>query len=66
MTVSGHQRKSKPSHPTRVRGLKSFAVYCAKIDLHVAPHPGAWIEISYLNFLPVSLSSHPTRVRGLK
>ena len=39
------------------------------IDLRksiVAPHEGAWIEISHRGSYGGFLSSHPTRVRGLK
>ncbi len=32
----------------------------------VAPHVGAWIEISQLQLPPMATESHPTWVRGLK
>ena len=35
------------SHPTWVRGLKSFASPVFRDSLVVAPHVGAWIEIGY-------------------
>ena len=36
----------KESHPTRVRGLKSLTCFSVVWSPRVAPHPGAWIEIS--------------------
>ena len=34
------------SHPTGVRGLKSALRYAQDTDTRVAPHWGAWIEIT--------------------
>ena len=34
------------SHPTGVRGLKSALRYTQDPDTRVAPHWGAWIEIT--------------------
>ena len=33
------------SHPTRVRGLKYIQIIRIEIEIPVAPHAGAWIEI---------------------
>ena len=35
---------SRPSHPTRVRGLKPATAGSAPLPPPVAPHAGAWIE----------------------
>ena len=53
------------SHPTWVRGLKCIL---RPILAHsaVAPHVGAWIEISYTCVYMCVTMSHPTWVRGLK
>ena len=39
-------RASKPSHPTWVRGLKYVDGQADRRQEHVAPHVGAWIEIT--------------------
>ena len=55
------------SHPSRVRGLKSFLLLFVCILLIVAPFTGAWIEIRVKRPAQSSASrSHPSRVRGLK
>ena len=53
------------SHPTRVRGLKLFALQKAGKG-KVAPHAGAWIETPCRRLAEEEARSHPTRVRGLK
>ncbi len=55
------------SHPTWVRGLKLRDRHDHLPFVHVAPHMGAWIEITLfcVNFTNL-LGSHPTWVRGLK
>ena len=60
-----HQR-SPSSHPTRVRGLKYAQGAHLDERAGVAPHPGAWIEISGHGIVGRDRESHPTRVRGLK
>ena len=55
------------SHPTGVRGLKFEHLLRVTVLARVAPHWGAWIEISALRlFDTVGCESHPTGVRGLK
>ena len=55
------------SHPSRVRGLKSFAKSNASSSFKVAPFTGAWIEIHNRSAAPsFHCTSHPSRVRGLK
>ena len=55
------------SHPSRVRGLKSFRAYWRIYNDWVAPFTGAWIEICLYLITSVWLcQSHPSRVRGLK
>ena len=54
------------SHPTGVRGLKCLQSAGVPVPEPVAPHWGAWIEISYIRFLHLPERSHPTGVRGLK
>ena len=54
------------SHPTGVRGLKSKSELLSSINLYVAPHWGAWIEIASPLPPPKWRKSHPTGVRGLK
>ena len=54
------------SHPTWVRGLKLSVLVVSTVVLHVAPHVGAWIEISTLAINVGVHMSHPTWVRGLK
>ena len=54
------------SHPTWVRGLKYAAYEQGLIDSGVAPHVGAWIEISSAQAQGANVKSHPTWVRGLK
>jgi len=56
----------KPSHPVRVRGLKRNPHACEKVENHVAPRAGAWVETSILYHGSTVPSSHPVRVRGLK
>ena len=65
--MAAYARFVSLSHPTRVRGLKFLCGRGVEQISHVAPHPGAWIEISQKSccFL-VIVASHPTRVRGLK
>ena len=59
--------KQLSSHPTRVRGLKSITRGNYWVDIFVAPHTGAWIEIiPQIAVLAGIPESHPTRVRGLK
>ena len=55
------------SHPSRVRGLKSFYKHHRGLQKMVAPFTGAWIEIiqRLICSSPPS-ASHPSRVRGLK
>ena len=38
---------AKPSHPTRVRGLKHSLREIIPLLTEVAPHAGAWIETEY-------------------
>ena len=40
------QVAEEPSHPTGVRGLKFASMAGAVTALAVAPHWGAWIEIT--------------------
>ena len=49
------------SHPTRVRGLKCILDYCGYVEIDVAPHPGAWIEISSRSqsVIPKNVAPHP-------
>ena len=54
------------SHPTGVRGLKSFRSPAADVRGAVAPHWGAWIEMLRSTGVWSAHSSHPTGVRGLK
>ena len=55
------------SHPTGVRGLKYDVIHHRSCSLAVAPHWGAWIEITTPNSHTGSATrSHPTGVRGLK
>ena len=55
------------SHPIRVRGLKCFRLGRQQKRPFVAPHTGAWIEISVNKITGETLQkSHPIRVRGLK
>ncbi len=42
----------KLSHPMRVRGLKSFLKPLTRNVSAVAPHAGAWIEISIMTRKP--------------
>ena len=44
--LKGEINHEKTSHPTRVRGLKSAIPRHFWLDLFVASHAGAWIEIS--------------------
>ena len=37
--------KASASHPTRVRGLKSWIIQKVNLITEVAPYAGAWIEI---------------------
>ena len=57
-----------PSHPSRVRGLKStISLSNIKMNTVVAPFTGAWIEIRYADSRDEEIMlSHPSRVRGLK
>ena len=44
--LGGQQpRAVHPSHPMRVRGLKSVGRVVERGPVDVAPHAGAWIEI---------------------
>ena len=54
------------SLPMRERGLKylSGRYYDDRVD--VAPHAGAWIEMSSCILLPARNSSLPMRERGMK
>ena len=55
------------SHPMRVRGLKSDDRDATAWIPPVAPHAGAWIEISVADPDVITIPrSHPMRVRGLK
>ena len=54
------------SLPMRERGLKFFPVLCIVQACNVAPHAGAWIEISLTACLAQALKSLPMRERGLK
>ena len=54
------------SHPTWVRGLKFLGSGSFDVYSKVAPHVGAWIEISIIRFPCLLPVSHPTWVRGLK
>ena len=54
------------SHPTGVRGLKYPVIYHEFFAAVVAPHWGAWIEITQAHVADDSTWSHPTGVRGLK
>ena len=56
----------RPSHPTRVRGLKLAMSSSYMPSIPVAPHAGAWIETRDTERRPRRRTSHPTRVRGLK
>ena len=52
------------SHPSRVRGLKSYEALQLHAIVIVAPFTGAWIEILLICSLNVAKdSSHPSRVR---
>ena len=50
------------SHPTRVRGLKSIFAICLVVEHVVAPHAGAWIEMS--DFVLVFISVQRRTPRG--
>ena len=50
----------------RVRGLKSEYAHNGAVRINVAPHAGAWIEITILLYHDIVTKSHPMRVRGLK
>ena len=67
-TLQVHERPvaERPSHPTRVRGLKLAFLALRYAPCPVAPHAGAWIETIVLCKACPASSSHPTRVRGLK
>ena len=55
------------SHPMRVRGLKFLVFTLLLWAVSVAPHAGAWIEISRQAVAVYDYAtSHPMRVRGLK
>ena len=54
------------SLPTRERGLKSVLLRVPSGALFVAPHAGAWIEISLFCRDGDHVLSLPTRERGLK
>ena len=55
------------SHPTGVRGLKFARLPHRAEDVRVAPHWGAWIEITASDArCGRRRRSHPTGVRGLK
>jgi len=38
----------RPSHPSRVRGLKFQMKTVKKLNMDVAPFAGAWIEILWI------------------
>ena len=54
------------SRPTRARGLKFTSLSSNYISHEVAPHTGAWIEMSRSWATPPRYPSRPTRARGLK
>ena len=55
------------SHPSRVRGLKSWCWPIFSMATLVAPLAGAWIEMKMGSPSQWSVpQSHPSRVRGLK
>ena len=58
---SGPETSSAVSHPTRVRGLKSLLVRLSVSLMAVAPHPGAWIEMSCTRRGPrcAAVAPHP-------
>ena len=58
MTWLMGRNPDKPSHPTRVRGLKSSVSAVFPSGLVVAPYAGAWIEI----VLAASIGAENTRV----
>ena len=56
-----------PSHPSRVRGLKSFRLLLAR--LRVVSHPSRVRGLKFALDPDLSFAgceSHPSRVRGLK
>ena len=66
-SVSYHPPRYHPkSHPTWVRGLKLLGGAGLQPRRGVAPHVGAWIEITTSTAPIWSGLSHPTWVRGLK
>ncbi|MCI6856177.1 MAG: hypothetical protein MR865_01910, partial [Bacteroidales bacterium] len=56
-------KRTKLSHPTRVRGLKPDFMLDNDMPNYVAPHAGAWIETSQSVSVKPTTMSHPTRVR---
>ena len=47
------------SHPTGVRGLKFGQLGCGELAVHVAPHWGAWIEMTTRGGRPARKSVAP-------
>ena len=67
MTIESNKKNGLLlSHPSRVRGLKSFLDPFGNDCFGVAPLAGAWIEMSFPNRSGRFTGSHPSRVRGLK